>query len=223
MTHDIRITVQLEPSPRLLELLERLQPGKLPGKLAGPEQPPTALETLMAERRALRKPSMPSMGETEELLHPGPEESQIKPPAVKEKPERLSRERYTLQEIPRFSDFDKPVDLPKQSLHLQYAETKDGRLMIRYISGIVWTTWTEIMKAYALKNNNVRIILLGNVGNKSTALNQFLKAMGSGLRQGQTFPGEVEDPDADFRPHLKSVIDTSTRYDGGKIEGSLEG
>ncbi|WP_406657467.1 hypothetical protein V7O62_02630 [Methanolobus sp. ZRKC2] len=32
-----------------------------------------------------------------------------------------------------------------------------------------------------------------------------------------------EDDDADYRPILQGVINTRCTYDGGKIEGSLEG
>ncbi|MCL7412630.1 MAG: hypothetical protein M8353_03310 [ANME-2 cluster archaeon] len=133
--------------------------------------------------------------------------------------EKVMKYEYILKEIAPFSA-PKPVQLKKQSNHLEYAEENE-KLMLRYLSGTIYTTWPEIMHAYHLrKDAGVRIFPAGKAGNKHTCLNQFLKAVSDGLRQGQAV-GSQDDPDADFRPHLRSVIDTSTRYDGGKIEGSL--
>lgn len=136
-------------------------------------------------------------------------------------PKWNSQKPYTIQEVPPFSDFTThdPIDLPLQSKHLQYAETHDGRVMIHYLTGTVYTTWDEILKAHDLNSKTkTRIIVTGSGGNRFTAINQFLKAVTAGLQPGQGTPRELEDPDADFRPHLKGVIDTSTRYDGNKIE-----
>jgi hypothetical protein len=172
MTLDIHVTVELQPSPQLVELFRAMQPG--------PEQP-------------------------------------------KEKPKGrmpIHRPVHQIVEVPAFSEFttDQPVHLSK---NLYYAESENGLVMIKYLSGTIYTLWSEIMKA-CRDLINVKPIPSGKGGNKHTALNQFIKAVEGGLRKGQA-AGSQEDLDADFKKQLTpGTIDTSTGYDGGKLEGSLE-
>lgn len=219
MTFDIHVTVELQPSPQLVELLHAMQPRQ-------PEH---------------KQPTMPSMGETERLLHPGPEQPKKKPHEAKERPSvRLPVHRPVRQilEVPRFTEFttDQPVHLFK---NLYYAESENGLVMIKYLSGTIYTLWSEIMAA-CRDQITVKPIPIGKGGNKHTGLNQFIKAVEGGLRKGQAkTKGEISnsgfwtgkektqddhkepvDPDADFRPMLNQ--NTRADYDGNKLEGSLE-
>ena len=201
MTLDIHVTVTLQPSPQLVELLQAIQPRQPKHK----------------------QPTMPSMGETENLLHPGPEQPEKKPQEAKEQSKDrlpLHRPVHQIVEVPAFSTFttDQPVHLSK---NLYYAESENGLVMIKYLSGTIYTLWSEIMKA-CRDQIYVKPIPSGKGGNKHTALNQFIKAVEGGLRKGQA-AGSQEDPDAAFKQQLTpGTVDTSTRYDGNKLEGSLE-
>ena len=220
MTFDIHVTVELQPSPQLVELLQAMQPGTQ--QPAGPEQPMNELEKFMKERKELKR-------------------QDIKPQKPQEKPKRyppMSRPVHQIVEVPAFSEFttDQPVHLSK---NLYYAESENGLVMIKYLSGTIYTLWSEIMKACG-DQINVKPIPSGKGGNKLTALNQFIKAVEGGLRKGQAktkseisnsefWTGkektqddhkEPVDPDAEFRPILQQ--NTRADYDGSKIEGSLE-
>jgi len=210
MTFDIHVTVELQPSPQLVELLQAMQPGKS----AIPEQSFPMLEAFMAERRALRKP-----------IKPGPEPPQIKPQEAAEQPKGrppVPRPVHQIVEVPAFSEFttEKPVHIFG---NLFYAESENGLVMIKYLSGTIYTLWSEIMTA-CRDHIKVKPVPSGKGGNKHTALNQFIKAVEGGLRKGQakTPDGQKEpvDPDADFRPLLNQ--DTHIAKDGAKLEGSLE-
>ena len=241
MTLDIHITVELQPSPQLLQLLEVLLPRRQPR-----EQGPT----------------MPSMGETGRLLHPGPRVNQIKPQEAREEPKDPVLEPHDPQkwdpliEIPKFpiQAGTTPEHIPVQgtSPHFGYMETDNGRLWIRYISGNIWTTWKQIMKLErSLPSDQKKfgkLLNYSDLGNRRTAINYMIKAIRAGLVPGQAKElyekktGEISngefwtgkektqgnhkdpvDPDADFKPQLSpGTIDTSTGYDGGKLEGSLE-
>ena len=195
-TFDIHVTVELQPSPQLVELLEAMRQ---------PEH---------------KQPTMPSMGETERLLHPGTEQPEKKPQKPQERPPGrppVHRPVRQIVEVPAFSEFttDQPVH---HSKNLYYAESENGLVMIKYLSGTIYTLWSEIMAA-CRDQIKVKPIPSGKGGNKHTALNQFLKAVEGGLRKGQA-AGSQEDPDADFKPMLQQ--NTRADYDGGKIEGSLE-
>ena len=196
MPIDIHVTVELQPSPQLVQLLEAMRQ---------PEH---------------KQPTMPSMGETERLLHPGTEQPKKKPQEAREKSKgRLPMHRPVRQilEVPAFSDFttDQPVHLFK---NLYYAESENGLVMIKYLSGTIYTLWSEIMAA-CRDQIKVKPIPIGKGGNKQTGLNQFIKAVRGGLRKGQA-AGSQEDLDAEFRPILQQ--NTRADYDGSKIEGSLE-
>ena len=196
MTLDIHVTVELQPSPQLVQLLEAMRQ---------PEH---------------KQPTMPSMGETERLLQPGPKQPEKKPQKAQEESKRYplsSRPTRQIIEVPAFSEFttDQPVHLSK---NLYYAESENGLVMIKYLSGTIYTLWSEIMQA-CKEQIDVKPIPSGRGGNKYTALNQFLKAVEGGLRKGQA-AGSQEDLDADFKPMLQQ--NTRADYDGGKIEGSLE-
>jgi len=182
MTFDIHVTVELQPSPQLVQLLQAMQPG--------------------------------------------PEPPQIKPQEAAEQPKDqppVHRPVHQIVEVPAFSEFttDQPVHLSK---NLYYAESENGLVMIKYLSGTIYTLWSEIMKA-CRDQIYVKPVPQGKGGNKHTALNQFIKAVEGGLRKGQAkTPGDQKepvDPDADFRPMLNQ--DTHIAKDGGKLEGSLEG
>jgi hypothetical protein len=219
MTLDIHVTVELQPSPQLVELLQSMQ-------LRQPEH---------------KQPTMPSMGETERLLHPGPKQPKNTPQEDQERPPGrppVHRPVRKIIEVPRFTEFttDQPVHLSK---NLYYAESENGLVMIKYLSGTIYTLWSEIMTA-CRDQINVKPIPVGRGGNKYTALNQFLKAVEGGLRKGQAktkseisnsefWTGkektrddhkEPVDLDADFRPMLQQ--NTRADYDGNKLEGSLE-
>ena len=202
MTLDIQVTVTLQPSPQLVQLLQTLQPGTQ--QPAGPEQPMSELDKFMKERKELKRQDLkPQKAQ---------EESKRYPPT--------SRPVRQIVEVPAFSEFttDQPVHLSK---NLYYAESENGLVMIKYLSGTIYTLWSEIMKA-CKEQIDVKPIPSGRGGNKYTALNQFIVAVGGGLRKGQA-AGSQEDLDADFKKQLTpGTIDTSTGYDGGKLEGSLE-
>jgi len=182
MSLDIHVTVELQPSPQLVELLQAMQP-------AGPEQP----ENKPQEAR---------------------EQPKGRPP--------VHRPVHQIVEVHKFSDFttEKPVHI---SGNLFYAESENGLVMIKYLSGTIYTLWSEIMKA-CRDQINVKPIPEGKGGNKHTGLNQFIRAVEGGLRKGQAkTPGDQKepvDPDADFRPMLNQ--DTHIAKDGNKLEGSLE-
>ena len=206
MTFDIRVTVELQPSPQLVELLQAMQPRQPPG----PEQPMSELKNFMKERKELKR-------------------QDLKPQEVPKKPENkpkkfmMHRPVRQILEVPAFSDFttEQPVHLFK---NLYYAESENGLVMIKYLSGTIYTLWSEIMKA-CRDQTKVKPIPSGKGGNKHTGLNQFIRAVEGGLRKGQAkTQGDHVDPDADFKPQLPpGTIDTSTRCDGGKLEGLLEG
>jgi len=238
MTFEIHITVTLQPSPQLVELLQAMQPRQ-------PEH---------------KQPAMPSMGETETLLQPGPEQPQIKPQEAREEPKGPAPEPHEPQnwdplvEIPRFpiSACTTPehIPVPETSPHFEYIETDNGRLWFRYISGNIWTTWEQIMKLEKSLPANQKKFgkLLGrsDLGNRRTAVNYMIKAIRAGLGPGQAkelyekmkgvevtnskfwtgqekTPGDQKepvDPDADFRQLLNQ--DTRIAQDGNKLEGSLE-
>ena len=190
MTLDIHVTVELQPSPQLVELLQSWQPEK-------------------------------------------------KPQDAKEPPKGQplnTRPVHTIMEVPMFMDFttEKPVPITG---NLQYAESENGLVMIKYLSGTIYSLWSEIMKAcHAKEEHNAKIVPSTPRNNKQTALNQFIKAVQGGLRKGQAKKkGEISnskfwtgkektpaDPDAEFKPMLTGINDTSTNYDGNKLEGSLE-
>ncbi len=204
MTLDIHLTIELQPSPQLVELLQAMQPRQ-------PEH---------------KQPTMPSIGETERLLHPGPEQPENKPLEPQEQPKGrtpVRRPVHQIVEVPAFSEFttDQPVHLSK---NLYYAESENGLVMIKYLSGTIYTLWSEIMKA-CRDRIYVKPVPSGKGGNKHTALNQFIKAVEGGLRKGQAkTPGDQKepvDPDADFRPVLNQ--NTHIAKDAGKLEGSLGG
>ncbi len=141
------------------------------------------------------------------------------------------------------------VPIPELSRHFEYIETTAGRLWFRYISGNVWTTWDHIMKLErslpADQKKFGKLLRFSDRGNRRTAINYMIKAIRAGLVAGQAAgsqakgkisnsefltgkektPGDQKepgDPDADFRPQLPpGTIDTSTGYDGSKLEGSL--
>ena len=217
---EIHVTVELQPSPQLVQLLEALQPGTQPP--AGPEQPMNELEKFMKERKELKRKDL------------RPQKPQERPPG---RPP-VHRPVRQILEVPRFTEFttDQPVHLSK---NLYYAESENGLVMIKYLSGTIYTLWSEIMKA-CRDQIYVKPIPSGKGGNKHTALNQFIKAVEGGLRKGQAktkseisnsefWTGkektqddhkEPVDPDAEFRPILQQ--NTRADYDGGKIEGSPE-
>jgi hypothetical protein len=179
---------------------------------------------------------MPSMGETERMLHPGPEQPEKKPQEAKEPPKGPAPKPHEPQkwdpliEIPKFpiQAGTTPEHIPVQgtSPHFGYMETGDGRLWIRYISGNIWTTWKQIMKLErSLPSDQKKfgkLLNYSDLGNRRTAINYMIKAIRAGLVPGQA-AGSQEDQDADFRAQLPpGTVDTSTGYDGGKLEGSLE-
>ena len=192
MTLDIHVTIELQPSPQLVELLQSCQLGTQQHAIS-------ELDRFMKERHAIRmpKPKEPPKGRP---LDPRPV--------------------HTIMEVPMFTDFttEKPIQITG---NLQYAESENGLVMIRYLSGTIYTLWSEIMKACQAKtkHNAKAVPSSGHGGNKNTALNQFIKAVQGGLRKGHAAGSQV-DPDADFKPMLQQ--NTRADYDGGKIEGSLE-
>lgn len=227
MTFEIHITVELQPSSRLVELLQswqhaghaiRPQPGP-PGEL--PEKPAIGdIDALLKVSRE-QPGKLPSMGETEKLLHSSHKEPKS--------PDSESTQWDPLIEIPKFSisecTTEKHIPVPGTSPHFEYIETTAGRLWFRYISGNIWTTWDQIMKLErslpANQKNFGKLLRFSDRGNRRTAINYMIKAIRAGLVAGQA-AGSHEDPDADFRTQLPpGTIDTSTGYDGGKLEGSL--
>ena len=185
MTLDIHVTVELQPSPQLVELLQAMQPI---GHNIRPQ--------------------------------PGPEQPEKKPQKAQEEPKSrmpIHRPVHQIVEVPAFSEFttDQPVHLSK---NLYYAESENGLVMIKYLSGTIYTLWSEIMKA-CRDLINVKPIPAGKGGNKFTALNQFMEYVERGLRKGHAAGSQV-DPDADFKPMLQQ--NTRADYDGNKLEGSLE-
>ena len=188
MTFDIHVTVELQPSPQLVQLLEALQPGTQ--QPAGPEPPKIQPQEPLEQPKGRPPVHMPV---------------------------------HQIVEVPAFSEFttEKPVHIFG---NLFYAESENGLVMIKYLSGTIYTLWSEIMKA-CRDRIKVKPVPSGKGGNKHTALNQFIKAVEGGLRKGQAkTPGDQKepvDPDADFRPVLNQ--DTHIAQDGGKLEGSLGG
>lgn len=214
MTLDIHITVELQSSSQLVDLLHAIYSRQ-------PEP---------------KQPTMPSMGETERMLHPGPEQPEKKPQEAKEPPKGPAPKPHEPQkwdpliEIPKFpiQAGTTPEHIPVQgtSPHFGYIETGDGGLWIRYISGNIWTTWKQIMKLErSLPSDQKKfgkLLNYSDLGNRRTAINYMIKAIRAGLVPGQA-AGSQEDQDADFRAQLPpGTVDTSTGYDGGKLEGSLE-
>ena len=192
---DIHITVELQPSPQLVQLLQELRPVQTPAKK--PEQPQTELEKFMKERKERKEPKQPDP------------------------------DLYLLEEIPPFAFYKHEfVDLEINSA-MQYYERGDS-LCIRYYSARIYTTWTNVKKLYSRFGDVTRYKFMGpllkekDTGNRRQGVSYFIRAIGAGLKPGQA-AGSQEDPDDDFRSFTKSVIDTSTRVDGGKLEGMLEG
>ena len=196
MALDIHVTVELQPSPQLVELLQAMQSGTW--QPAGPEPP------------------------------------QIKPQEVQEQSTKLepkptpAPERGPLEVIPYFlhSDITTPdfVALEKFSMRLKYGETKDGKLVIKYDTNYIYTTWLDMRRLIESLPNKFKFtgvkLLEDKSPNKSTALRLFIRAVVGGLREGQAAGSQV-DPDADFRPVLNQ--DTHIAKDAGKLEGSLGG
>jgi len=228
MTFDIHVTIELQPSPQLVELLQAMQPAD--HKIRPQPGPQDS-----------KLPVKPTIGDLEKLQPAGPEPPQIKPQEAGEQPKDqppVHRHVHQIVEVPAFSEFttEKPVHIFG---NLSYAESENGLVMIKYLSGTIYTLWSEIMKA-CRDQIYVKPVPQGKGGNKHTALNQFIKAVEGGLRKGQAktkgkisnseFWTEKEktprdqkeavDPDADFRPMLNQ--DTHIAKDGNKLEGSLE-
>ena len=191
MTFDIHVTLTLQPSPQLVQLLQALQPG--------PEQPMNELEKFMKERKELKHPDRKPQKSQEQSKGRLP----------------LHRPVHKIVEVPAFSEFttDQPVHLSK---NLYYAESENGLVMIKYLSGTIYTLWSEIMKA-CRDQIYVKPIPSGKGGNKHTALNQFIKAVEGGLRKGQA-AGSQEDLDAEFRPMLNQSSQLQGDFGGGVEE-----
>ena len=235
MAFDIHITVELQPSSQLVELLQSWQPDHKIRPQPGPQgstpidsNPPK--KPAIGDIKALLKvsseqPKMPSMGETERLLRPKTKSQEAgERPKTPDQVPQEPPQRDPLVEIPKFSISEcttkKHIPVPGTSPHFEYIETTAGRLWFRYISGNIWTTWDQIMKLErslpANQKNFGKLLHYSDRGNRRTAINYMIKAIRAGLVAGQA------DPDADFRTQLPpGTIDTSTGYDGGKLEGSL--
>ena len=219
MTFDIHVTVELQPSPQLLQLLQSWQSAD---HKIRPQPGPQDSEL----------PVKPTIGDLDALLQPGPGQPQIKPQEAGEQPKGPAPEPHEPQkwdplvEIPRFpiSACTTPehIPVPGMSPRFEYIETDDQRLWLRYISANIWTTWEHIMKLeQSLPANQKKFgKLLGrsDIGNRRTAINYMIRAIRAGLQPGQAAGGH--DPDADFRPMLNQ--NTRIAQDGGKLEGSLE-
>lgn len=220
MTFEIHITVTLQSSSQLLQLLEALQPAD--HKIRPQPGPQDS-----------KLPVKPAIGDIDALLQPGHGATQIKPQEAGEEPKGPAPEPHEPQkwdplvEISKFpiSACTTPehVPVPGMSPHFEYIETDNGRLWFRYISGNIWTTWEQIMKLEKSLPANQKKFgkLLGrsDVGNRRTAINYMIRAIRAGLVAGQA-AGSQEDPDADFRPMLNQ--NTHIAKDGSKLEGSLE-
>lgn len=92
---------------------------------------------------------------------------------------------------------------------LSYGEIENGSLCIRYLSGVIYTTWDEVETAYnVLCIDGLKPAIRGMSEYKQTALNLFIRAMGAGLRRKVYSDHEdFNDPDADFRSVLESFVE----------------
>lgn len=206
----IHVTITLNASPLLIDVMmsivdllsDRDDPDQQKGE--------TELNKLQTGLNALKPPT----DVKPDIEDPSPANTEVN---------KKSTSKKTLCYITERSPFETGLEyLTDISPNLRYGETENGSLCIRYLSGVIYTTWDDAENMYTCyKKSNYKPSVEGNAGNKQTALNQFMKAMDAGLKRKEY--SDPVDPDDDFRPHLKSVIDTSTGYDGGKIEGSLDG
>ena len=203
---ELHITVELQPSPQLMQLLQELP---------------------QLRSSAPRKPSREEIEvDISKALDNWAEQLEKKPQEAQEEPKQPDPDLYLLEEIPQFPAKNKDfIDLPINSA-MQYYELGDC-LCIRYYANRIYTTWTSAKKLYARFGDLTRqralgpLLREGDKGNRRQTISYFLRAMNAGLKPGQA-AGSKEDPDDDFRSFTKSVVDTSTRVDGGKLE-TLEG
>lgn len=114
-------------------------------------------------------------------------------------------------------------DLPKYHIIdalLGYHDMLDGRVVICNGNTKVYTTWEALLNL----PEHIDSELLDDLNYaKRNAVTSFCRWLKKNLDKVPSHVRENKNDDAMFRPMLSGVIDTSTNYDGSKLEGSLDG
>lgn len=106
------------------------------------------------------------------------------------------------------------VPLPNNE-RVKYFETIDGRILIKYKSSKIYTTFNEINKLLDMcrAGNELEHVPPEYSSNQRTCIRQFMIAVRNGLKPGDS----VElDPDKDFRPILKRP--STIEHERGTLE-----
>ena len=106
------------------------------------------------------------------------------------------------------------VPIPNNE-RVKYFETFDGRILIKYKSSKIYTTFDEINQLLDMSrvDNELEHIPHEYSSNQRTCIRQFMIAVSNGLKPGDS----VElDPDKDFRPILKRP--STIEHERGTLE-----
>ena len=106
------------------------------------------------------------------------------------------------------------VPIPNNE-NVKFFETVDGRILIKYKSSEIYTTFDEINQLLDMSdvNHELQHAPKEFSSNQRTCIRQFMIAVRNGLKPG----GSVElDPDKDFRPILKRP--STIEHERGTLE-----
>ncbi|MCK5138236.1 MAG: hypothetical protein KAQ85_00200 [Thermodesulfovibrionia bacterium] len=106
------------------------------------------------------------------------------------------------------------VPIPNNE-NVKFFETFDGRILIKYKSSKIYTTFDEINQLLAISrvDNELEHVSQDFSSNQRTCIRQFMIAVRNGLKPGDS----VElDPDKDFRPILKRP--STIEHERGTLE-----
>lgn len=114
------------------------------------------------------------------------------------------------------SDYMVPDAVPiPNNEKVKYFETFDSRLLIKYRSSKVYTTFDEINQLLDMSgvDNELEHVPLELSSNQRTCIRQFMIAVREGLKAGDSVD---LDPDKDFRPVLNRT--STIEYERGTLE-----
>lgn len=103
---------------------------------------------------------------------------------------------------------------------VKYAETEDGRILIEYQSGRVYTAWEEIIGMLSTIKPGSELLNVphGFSSNQRTCIRQFMIAVrDNGIKPGNSID---LDPDKDFRKQLDRS--SQPEYEAGTLKEVLE-
>ena len=106
------------------------------------------------------------------------------------------------------------VPIPNNE-NVKYFETIDGRILIKYKSSEIYTTFDEINQLLDMSDVNYELKYVPKEfsSNQRTGIRQFMIAVRDGLKPGDSVD---LDPDKDFRPVLNRP--STIEYERGTLE-----